>query len=239
MSKEKERVISFQEVFLNSASIFVEYVDLIRVTYYPLLLAMKRHEDHPLYDVGKINKLTVSEFGDWYVARKHQNPLLDLIKDEFKDSISTSDLNKLLDEQIAEVPELLSTAPLINMGSVLLKLFDTDNLLVKKFFIWYPTNNPSVFKDITTTFEPIMKYGEILTGPIDEALKKVPDDSTYVFSDITNINVLDYIGKLPFSSIIIPQEYGYNAEDGKFIIDLDQLHKEAVFKLDYFYATED
>ena len=37
---------------------------------------------------------------------------------------------------------------------------------------------------------------------------------------------------------IIPQEYGYNVDDGKFIIDFDLLRKEAVFKLDQFYATE-
>lgn len=239
MSNEKERVVSFQEVFLNSASIFIEYVDLIKVTYYPLIMAMRKHEDHILYDISQINKLSVSEVGDWYVARKHQNPLMDLIKEDKRGDIKSTELDRILDEQIAEVPELLSTAPLINMGNVLLKLFDSDNLLVKKFFIWYPTNNPSVIKDINTTFEPIMKYGEILTGPIDEALKRVPEDSTYAFSDITNINVLDSLGKLAYSSVIIPQEYGYNAEDGKFIIDFDALHKETVFKLDQFFATED
>ena len=88
------------------------------------------------------------------------------------------------------------------------------------------------------TFDPIMKYGEILTGDIVDALKKVPDDSTYAFSDITNVNALEYVGKLQYSSIIIPQEYGYNVDDGKFIIDFDLLRKEAVFKLDQFYATE-
>ena len=76
---EKERVISFDSVFLNSESIFIEYVDIIRATYYPLLNLMRKHEEHPLYDLSKINNLSVEEFGDWYIGRKHQNPLLDLI----------------------------------------------------------------------------------------------------------------------------------------------------------------
>lgn len=235
---EKNRVVSFEEVFLNSQSIFVEYVDLIKPTYFPLIQFMAKKEDNPVYDISKIRGLKDEELGDWYVARKHQNPLMDLLKDDMIDQFSSTYLDEVLDTQIKEVPELVQMAPMFNMGEVLLKLFESDNYLVKKFFIWYPRENSSIINDIETCFEPIMKYGEILVGNITEALKKVPEDSTYVFSDITNVNALEYVGKLPYSSIIIPQEYGYNAEDGKYIIDFDLLRKDTVFKLDQFYATE-
>ncbi len=235
---EKERVISFEEVFLNSQSIFIEYVDLIKPTYFPLIKLMSKKDDNTIYDISKIRNLSDEELGDWYVSRKHQNPLIDLLKDEISDEISSTKLDDILDTQLKEVPELVKMAPIFNMGDVLLKLFESDNYLIKKFFIWYPKENSSIVSDIQTVFEPIMKYGEILTGDITEALKKVPEDSTYAFSDITNVNALDYIGKLAYSSIIIPQEYGYNAEDGKYIIDFDLLRKEKVFKLDQFYATE-
>lgn len=237
---EKNRVISFEEVFLNSNSIFVEYVDLIKPTYYPLLQFMTAHEegDHPIFDLSKIHGLSAEDLGDWYVSRKHQNPLIDLLKDGIESQYPSKYFDEMLNKQIEEVPFLINSATLFNMGKALLKLFAKDNYLVKKFFIWYPYENESVKKDIMDTFDPIMKYGEILTGDIVEALKKVPDDSTYAFSDITNVNALEYVGKLQYSSIIIPQEYGYNAEDGEFIIDFDLLRKEAVFKLDQFYATE-
>ena len=238
MSEPKERVISFDSVFLNSESIFIEYVDIIRATYYPLLMIMRKHEEHAVYDISKINKLTVPEFGDWYVGRKHQNPLIDLLPDDGMNHPGSKLLDDLLDQQIREAPQLLPMAPLLNMGQVLKKVFEKGNTLVKEFYIWYPTKNPSVISDINSTFEDIMKYGNILSGPIDEALQHVPSDSTYVFSDITNINVLHSLGKLAYSSVIIPEEYGYNAENGKYIIDFDMLRKEVVFKLDEFYATE-
>ena len=77
---EKERVVSFEEVFLNSKSIFVEYVDLIKPTYYPLIQFMSKKEtDDTIYDLSKIHGLNNEELGDWYVGRKHQNPLLDLV----------------------------------------------------------------------------------------------------------------------------------------------------------------
>ena len=52
---EKNRVVSFEEVFLNSNSIFVEYVDLIKPTYYPLLQFMTEHEEteQPIFDLSK------------------------------------------------------------------------------------------------------------------------------------------------------------------------------------------
>ena len=237
---EKERVISFDSVFLNSESIFIEYVDIIRATYYPLLNLMRKHEEHPLYDLSKINNLSVEEFGDWYISRKHQNPLLDLFPDDNMNHPGSVLMDSILDEQISKVPQLLKMAPILNGGKVLKNLFKDGNQLVEGgFYIWYPTMNKSVINDINTTFESIMKYGHILTGPIDEALTHVPNDSTYIFSDITNINVMHDIGKLAYSSIIIPVEYGYNANDGKYIIDFDMLRKEVVFKLDEFYATED
>lgn len=237
---EKNRVISFHEVFLNSQSIFVEYVDLIKPTYYPLLQFMSSHEntDHPIFDLSKISGLSSEKLGDWYVSRNHQNPLLDLVRDDIQSKYPSKYFDDMLNKQIEEVPFLVNSATIFNVGNVLLSLFSQDNHLVKNFFIWYPYENETVKKDIEDTFDPIMKYGEILTGDIQEALKKVPEDSTYIFSDITNVNVLEYLGKLAYSSIIIPQEYGYNAMDGKFIIDFDLLRKETVFKLDQFYATE-
>ena len=236
---EKERVVSFEEVFLNSKSIFVEYVDLIKPTYYPLIQFMSKKEtDDTIYDLSKIHGLNNEELGDWYVGRKHQNPLLDLVKEDMRDLYPSKVMDELLDTQIKEVPELIKMSPIFNMGQCLLKLFESDNYLVNKFYIWYPFNNMEVFNDINTTLEPIMKYGEILTGNIVDALNNVPEDSTYVFSDVTNVLALQSIGKLPYSSIIIPQEYGYNAEEGHYIIDFEELRKECVFKLDEFYATE-
>ena len=63
---EKNRVISFEEVFLNSNSIFVEYVDLIKPTYYPLLQFMTAHEEseHPISDLSKIHGLSAEDLGD-------------------------------------------------------------------------------------------------------------------------------------------------------------------------------
>ena len=104
------------------------------------------------YEFGKSEATTMinlsKEFVNTYVHTGRKLPLG-----------GREDMNVAV--QLKEVPELVKMAPIFNMGDVLLKLFESDNYLVKKFFIWYPKENSSIVSDIQTVFEPIMKYGEI------------------------------------------------------------------------------
>lgn len=240
MPETKERVVSFDSVFLNSKCIFIEYIDIMTASYIGIakMLSMKEEVEQYGFDYSAIHGLPDEELTDWYVGRKYQNLFKNFLKDS--SSMDSNTLNKFLDEQIKAVPELLDMCNPLNMANVIGKLYAKDNLIADKAIIWYPYENDAVRKNIKKLIPGVNPdYYDIAFGPIEETIAKMPEDSTYVFSNITNIGVLDDMGKLNYSSIIIPQEYGYNAEDGKFIVDTDKmLDHGSIFKLDYFYATE-
>lgn len=237
MAEVKERVISFQSVFLNSKCVFVEFIDLIKAPYLNLLVLLHDTTDTELFDFTEIRNLSIDESVLWYRDRKYQNLYRNFLREEYVNVIPSTEIDNILDAQLAESELLLSDAPGLNLADVLMILFSKDNRIGSKLVVWYPYKNPIVEKDIREMFKPISKYLTISTGPIDEALKEIPEDSTYFFSDVTNIGVLEDVGKLDYSSIIIPEEYRYNkTEDGDDLINFDVLQKEHVFKVDKFYA---
>jgi hypothetical protein len=237
MPEMKDRVITFSSVFLNGKCVFVEFIDLIKAPYLNLLVSLQGSKSTYMFDFSKIKDLSIEELILWYRDRKYQNLLENFVREEYIDDIPVSEVDKLMDAQLAESELLLSDAPRLNLADSLSILFARDNILGNKLVVWYPYKNPVVENDIKNTFKPISKYLEVVTGPIDEALKEIPEDSTYFFSDVTNIGVLEDLGKLDYSSIIIPEEYRYNkTEDGDDLINFDVLQKEHVFKVDKFYA---
>ena len=63
--------------------------------------------------------------------------------------------------------------------------------------------------------------------------------ATYVFSDITKVNVLEESGKLYLSSIMIPAEYRYNKKNFyDYKVDFDKMRENTVFKYNFFSALK-
>ena len=238
-----QMIMPSNSVFQNGNSMFVEYIDIIKTPYAVLLLLLKyqaqRYGDTNAgyLDLSEIVDLDDEELGDWYVGRKYQNLFANLIKEDYR--LNKKEWDDILNQQIVECPQCLEQSSLLHFGYVLKQLLALDNFICHKLYIWYPYDNKAVKEDIKETFSDIERYMEILTGPIEEALKQVPNDSTYVFSDITKIGILEDLGKLDYNSIIIPEEYGYNAEDGEWIMDLDAIKENHCVKIDMFYATEE
>ena len=111
-------------------------------------------------------------------------------------------------------------------------------MLVPKVLIYYPYENDIIKRDIEKTFlNPDIQF---VSGDISDVLKEVPNDSTYIFSDISNILILEELGKIDMSSIIIPEDYDYNkTEEGEYILDLESMQSDHVFKLNFFLASVD
>lgn len=229
-------------VFFNSKSIFVEYIDIIRSPYFLLLYGLSKTSNpvrNSAIDVSRIYGLSEKDLTDFYYNRRNQNPLYDIAKP----GVDYDKLDMSVDSCIAENADLTVYSPELNFVNVIRILMHTDSLLVKKIYIYYPYDNPNIKRDIATLYE-FNRNIEFIYGDLSDVLKTIPEDSTYVFSDITKIEVLHDLGKLNMSSIVLPYEYGYNYEDptditGNLLIDLDAYRKDSVFKVDFFLASVD
>lgn len=242
MSEKKIKMIPTHDdsVFMNSKSVFVEYIDLIRSPYFYILRGIansKMSNINSVFDLSKIQGKSDIELIEYYYHRRHQNPLYDLAKP----GADYDKLDKIMDGTIERDGELLMYSPELNMVDAITILMHTDSLLVKKVFIYYPYENQNIRSDVNTLFG-FNENIEFVTGDLDEVLKAVPEDSTYVFSDIMKIETLAKLEKLNLSSIVLPYEYGYNYEHpgdigGNLLLDLDKFRDTSLFKIDFFIAS--
>lgn len=226
-------------VFLNSQSIFCEYHDIIKSPYFLFLNLIVENLDQfsKFVDVDELEGLELESLCELYYARKYQNILMEILKPELKGKISVIDLDNFINHEIEHVDALVERSPLLAMGHVIQELIrDKKNCIVKKVIIYNRYYNKTIEEDLQEIFNEKVEF---MYGELHEVLDKVPDDSTYVFSDITNIITLAECSKLNYSSILIPSEYSYNKNsDGDYLIKIDEYMKDYLFKLNFFNALE-
>lgn len=221
-------------MFQNSHCLFIEYTDIIRSPYFIFLLLMAKSPEHfsKHYDLDEFKNYGVEELSEWYINRKNQNPLLDLVTDEVKENLNPYELDRFMNDQIVEHGDFITLSPLLNLGN---SLYSVTGEVVKNIIIWYPYTNKVIEQDISDTFGDKVKF---MTGDLFTVLDNVPQDTTYIFSDITNIDLLYEKKKLYLSSVVIPNEYRYNYIDEDTLkIDAEEYQKEVIFKLDFFSAV--
>ena len=231
---EKVYFRSNDVMFQNAHCLFIEYTDIIRSPYFIFLTLMMKSPEKfsKYYKLDIFDNYDIEGLSEWYIHRKNQNPLVDLLTDEARETLSEEKLDEFINEQIIEHKELIELSPLLNLGNV---LFNLSEEVVKSVVIWYPYKNSTIEKDIHDTFGDGVKF---MYGNLFNVLDQIPKDSTYIFSDITNIDLLYEKKKLHLSSIIIPNEYGYNyINDDILKINVDEYQKDVVFKLDFFSAS--
>ena len=242
MEKEKMKLRAYDGLFMNSKVLFVEYIDVIRAPYLILLklLVESKLENSGLmepFDISPIKGLTSEELVLWYYQRRDQNPFVDLIPKEKMSNVRLSDVDAFMERQIKEHPEFVDVAFPLIFSDVITNLFLGDNHIVDRVMIYHPVNNPSIREDVERTFHdnPV----EFVYGDFKDIIKDFElGTATYVFSDVTNIQVLADAGKLEQASILVPAEYSYNFnEDNEWKIDFGAYQKDTIFKLDFFYAT--
>lgn len=225
--------------FTNSSCIFIEYCDGLAL---PWLVFLSFLANMPtmdkLFNLEKIRCL--DEFGlmEWYLNRKHRNPLYDLcyfdvddvnLSDDELDFLSGLDdmlEEALMNEHLYEISLTTNAVPIIQ--HILMAEF------VPRVIVYHPVDNPYIKDDIHEMFG---EKAELMTGDIEDVLKNVPNDSMYIFSDAENISLLEDIDKLDYSAILAVQDYSYNwVSDDKFLVDFDELEKDHIFKYAYFVA---
>lgn len=234
---EKTFFTSQDEVFLNSQCLFVEYIDIIKSPYFIFLhnLMLYPGQFSTYYELDRFKGYDIEALTEWYLNRKYQNPLMDLLKDEFRDNVPLYALDEFFNNVINDSPELITLSPLLNFSTAIKELGANKTSIVKKIVVWYPYLNDAIKKDIRDNFGDNIHF---VTGDLPEVLKDIPNDSTYVFSDINNISILLDENKLNLSSVVIPKDYKYNYIDNDTLkIDYKKYLDEALFKFNMFNAS--
>lgn len=244
---EKFAFVSMENnLFYNSELLFIEYDDIIKsipfaimevVSVYPRLI-------EKVCDAAVFEGFTINSLYEFYVNRKEQNIFKRFLKDEYK-SFDDSKIDELYIpflDILKTTPSILKSLPELNFSMVLHDLFKlTDyNKLAKKILIWTPIYH-DIYKDsINELFGNKVSY---VHGNLEDVLKDQPTDSTYVFSNINNMNIIDKMDRISMSSFIVPYEYEYNFvmkdEERVSKVDISELSSKHAMKFNYFYACSE
>lgn len=239
----KNIVITPNTPFLNSQSIFIEYEDIIKCPAFVLINALKENKvADKIFDFSEIKSMNMDELFEWYQNRRHKNvfkniPLTEFGKEKFKVPTGMtydSFMDSFLYSEYENIPGIVDSNSILNFAKILPKLFDAS--LVHKIYIWSEIYSERIEKDLENLYGRRLTY---VTGDLKSVLirENVPNDSTYVFSNIRNILILKDANKLEKSSVIIADEFGYNMEGDSSCINLEELASQVLFKLDFFDNT--
>lgn len=229
-----------KEIFFNSKAIFIEYIDVLKSPYFQIIEMLSMEEEnilHPPFDCSVLIGASGEECANWYYNRDYQNIFLEMLDDDTEiEDIDIEDANKFLNKQILEW--MIKRSRNLKFADIAHKLVSVYPELVGEIIVWYPYENEYIKRDVDEIFSGAKVHVKFVTGDIVEVLKTVPDDSTYVFSDLNHINDLINADKINYASVLVAGDYFYNIdEDGKMKINIEGLLEKYIFKFDRFVAA--
>lgn len=228
-----------QNFFTNSECVFVEYCDGVKLPWFTLLTFLQHSSPvEEIFDMDQIQCLDENGLLEWYLNRKHRNPLYDLCKFDVDGEDLSEDelkflngLDDLLDEWI-NVKDVYDIELTTNITPLLQHM--AYGKLVKRIVIYHPTKIEFMEDDIKELIGPI---AELKTGDIEDIISELPNDTLYIFSDAENISVLEDTKGLDYSAILAVQDYNYNWIDEKtYLVNFEELEKNYVFKYGFIIA---
>lgn len=227
-------VISNSDMYLNSECLFIEYNDVLRSPLYSLLkLISKIDKLRAVLNLSIFDNYNDLELYEWYINRKHNNFYYDIPLTDITKQPPESFFDEMLTKELLNIPELYETAPILSMSEVVKTLLTTGKSLIKHVIVYNNYDNPNVKKDIAVLF-PRLNV-EYAAGNILQVLSKIPNNSTFVFSDIMKVQAMVDIEKINFSSILIPAGLRYNYDDKLNLkINLEELSESFTFKYNFF-----
>ena len=230
----KIRFRASKNVFQNSTCVFVEYTDVLQLQWFTFLSFFRENKKlDDIFRTDEIRYLSVSALLNEYFNRPYRNPLAGLVRDNR--IIDFEQLDELLDSQVNSneifFNQNVDTNVVFMVGNLL------ANKLIQRLVIYYPTENEFVKKDIESKFGD---KAELVTGDLKQILLSLPQDTTYFFSDVNHVLLLEETKKINYSAIMLAADYRYNFLDDektKFIIDMDYLSKNYIFKWATFHLA--
>lgn len=234
----KVTMTTIDSVFSNTDCLFCEFNDIITPTWLAIishLLRARPKAVEEFLDLNKVSYLSGNDLIRWYATRKHRNALIDLKKDDIPDTIVDSIANDLFETRYAYYN--YEDKPFImNYAYTLTKTIRTASIIIKKFVIYVEQCNKEVDDFITTLYGNNV---DIRSGDLVAALSDIPNNSTFVLSDIHKVEAMIKAGKLQGSSIILADGYGYNYKstpgvDEDLVVDVMSMMEHIPFKFNTF-----
>lgn len=229
---EKHIYVTNDTIFYNSQCLFVEYNDVIKMPLFVLLLILKDNDSmKEIFDISELTSLSLSELYEWYINRRNINFLKDLPlripKESLPDSFFDDTINGLLNLSDG----LYGKDSELSFANVLRSVIAKEKL-VKKIIVYDKNDNNYIRNDLIDMCGEKVQF---LYGDFRDIAETIPQDSTYVFSDINKINILADMNKLNFSSVIIAAGYRYNKIDANnYKVNFDMLDTKFTFKHSFF-----
>ena len=150
-----------------------------------------------------------------------------------KNNVELPDKNKdeLLLKGLSSMPELYSSYSELYFADALNTLSNESNL-IKKIVVYSDYKNPYLESYIHDNYNQNIT---VKMGNFMDVIQNIPNDSTFVFSDIMKVSMLEEAKKLDYSSILISNGYRYNYKNLEdFIIPFEDIISRHVLKYNFF-----
>ena len=224
-------------LFYNSQCLFIEYHDVIAMPWFTMLAFTKNTDIFSNFvKIHEIADYDIPGLLEWYLYRKHRNVfksigVLDNIKEPSDDNYNDF-LNKAMhiSDDLYRIPtnlKFLST----------LRLLVSDSSMVKQVIIYSENDEPMIEKTLSQYFSKLGNRIKYLHGKFEDMVKIIPQDSTYVLSDIEKVDTLIKSNKASLSCILIPNglRYNYTEDDATQLkLNLKELSDKYIFKYSFF-----
>lgn len=218
-------------LFYNSQCLFVEFDDIIKMPSFMYLYSItKSNALDSIFDLTEVRNLNADELLEWYINRKHRNFFMDI---PTKNNVELPDKNKdeLLLKGLSSIPELYSSYSELYFADALNTLSNESNL-IKKIVVYSDYKTPYLESYIHDNYNQNIT---VKMGNFMDIIQNIPNDSTFVFSDITKVSMLEEAKKLDYSSILISNGYRYNYKNLEdFIIPFEDIISRHVLKYNFF-----
>jgi len=228
----KNVYVGQKDIFYNSECLFVEYNDVLSIPWFFLLLQIRNDKTmNEVFDMELIKNYNIEEMVEWYIYRKHRNILKNIpLKDP--NFFNGANLDFVLNELMDLTPYFYGDFFDLNFVVTLQNAIIHKNIIHK--IVVYSEYTNDYIEDSVKRNYPTVSF---VSGDFVEVVANVPNNSTFVFSDINKINILAKMDKLRYSSILVVDGYRYNytkEDKNKIKIDIEGLMKDHIFKLDFF-----
>lgn len=227
---------STENVFFNSKCLFVEYSDIIKMPMFMVLLAIHENEMiNTIFDLSDIWEYPPEALFEWYINRKERNIFMNFpIKVESNEGKSRDQIcHEILNDLLAMSESLYCEEAELSFSRVI-KSIMTQKILVQKIVVYNEYDNQFIRNDIKKLYEDNVVF---MNGKFETVIENIPEDSTFVFSDINKVNRLVEMKRINMSSIVIPSNFRYNrdlSDIRKWKVDFETLGKSFVFKYNFF-----
>jgi hypothetical protein len=237
MSEQKIVYRGNDTFFYNSQCLFIEYHDVIAMPWFTMLLFTKNtNAFKKFFKLEEIEDYGVADLLEWYIYRKHRNVFKSIGMVDGVEELPDEGYKVLLEKAMNISEDIYQIDTNLKFLTTL-RLLLTESNMVKQIIIYSEQNEPMIEKTLSKYFSKLGTKVKYMTGNFLDMVKLIPQDSTYVLSDIEKINDLIKADKLNLSTVLITNglRYNYLEDDpSKLKVNMDEISQKYLFKYSFF-----